>query len=62
MYNGCYDQINLCKESASGPKGGYINESNGNVITEKAAYNPSIDSACQEAADMCRDNVEVRGV
>ena len=58
MKNGCYDQIKLCKISATGPKGGYVPEAHGDVITQIAASNPSIDSACQEAADMCRDNVE----
>jgi len=35
-----------------------VKEANGHLITNVAASNPSIDSACQEAADMCRDNVE----
>jgi carboxypeptidase C (cathepsin A) len=57
MPNGCYDQIEYCKQSAQF-KGGYEKLAHGHVITDLATSNPSINSACQEAADMCRDNVE----
>ena len=59
MFDGCLDQIDGCKAAAAGSGyGGLKKEAHGFVITQHAAANPSIDSACQEAADMCRDNVE----
>jgi len=58
MYNGCYDQIEYCKIAAAAVKGGVVPEADGEVITFKATSNPSIDTLCSEAADMCRDNVE----
>ena len=58
MNNGCYQQIEFCKIAASAVKGGLVPEANGQVITFKATSNPSIATACSEAADMCRDNVE----
>ena len=58
MPNGCHDQIvNNCIGGAEIP-GGYKNYSEGHILTPYAAHNPSIDTACSEAADMCRDNVE----
>jgi len=55
MPNGCLDQIASCIEGAQAFKGGY---SAANGILPKAFRSPSEDSLCQEAADMCRDNVE----
>ncbi len=58
MPNGCLDQIEACKQAAASPKGGYVKEAHGHQITYEASSNPSIATACSEAADMCRDNVE----
>ena len=58
MHNGCLDQIKYCKIAAAAPNGGFVKDGNGHEITIKATSNPSIDTLCSEAADMCRDNVE----
>ena len=58
MYDGCLAQIDSCKAAATAAEGWYIKEAHGHVITPYAIANPSMDSLCQEAADMCRDNVE----
>lgn len=58
MIGGCQTQIEWCKIAAGAVKGGYIPEAAGREITFKATSNPSIDTICSEAADMCRDNVE----
>jgi carboxypeptidase D len=55
--NGCYAQIESCKGAAQ-IKGGYKKLAHGHVITTHAAEQQQIDVVCQEAADMCRDNVE----
>lgn len=54
MINGCYDMIAGCRAAAAGVNGGYVD----GQITYAATSNPDIDTACSEAADMCRDNVE----
>ncbi|KAK0948500.1 hypothetical protein LTR29_000132 [Friedmanniomyces endolithicus] len=56
MFNGCLDQINYCRAAAAGINGGLIN--NGQTLTYAATSNPDLRVQCQEAADMCRDNVE----
>ncbi|KAK3721910.1 hypothetical protein LTR37_002726 [Vermiconidia calcicola] len=58
MPNGCLDQIQVCKLAAAGVEGGLIREHPGQTITNVATSFRSINSVCQEAADMCRDNVE----
>ncbi|TKA74781.1 hypothetical protein B0A55_03847 [Friedmanniomyces simplex] len=56
MFNGCLNQIDLCRSAAAGINGGLVN--NDQTFTYAATSNPDLDVACQEAADMCRDNVE----
>jgi len=56
MINGCLDQIAGCRAAAAGINGGLVDD--GQTFTYAATSNPALDSACQEAADMCRDNVE----
>lgn len=59
MPNGCQAQIQACIGAAkTGPKGGYLKEAHGHIITGTATSNPAIDTLCSEAQDMCRDNVE----
>ena len=56
MANGCYDQIGYCRTAAAGINGGLVDD--GQTFTYAATSNPDLDVQCQEAADMCRDNVE----
>ncbi|KAK4888979.1 hypothetical protein LTR27_012200 [Elasticomyces elasticus] len=56
MPNGCLDQIALCRSAAAGINGGLADD--GQTFTYAATSQHSLDVACQEAADMCRDNVE----
>lgn len=54
MYNGCIYQIGLCRASAEGNVSYYHIDA---PITE-AELTPGVMQVCNEAADMCRDNVE----
>ena len=56
--NGCLAAIDICIYAAGIP-GGVEKEAYGRVITNAALSNPSVAAVCQEAADECRDNVEV---
>lgn len=55
--NGCLAAINTCITSARIPDG-VEEEVYGHVITNTALSDRNIAAVCQEAADMCRDNVE----
>ncbi|KAF2628609.1 carboxypeptidase S1 [Macroventuria anomochaeta] len=54
MYNGCLDQIKQCRAAAEGNASYYHVDA---PITE-AELTPGVVQICNEAADMCRDNVE----
>ncbi|CAN9373611.1 alpha/beta-hydrolase [Alternaria alternata] len=54
MYNGCLYQIDLCRAAAEGNTSYYHADAK---ITE-AELTPGEMQICNEAADMCRDNVE----
>ncbi|KAF1930030.1 carboxypeptidase S1 [Didymella exigua CBS 183.55] len=54
MYNGCLDQIKICRAAAEGNASYYHTDA---PITE-AQLTPGVMQICNEAADMCRDNVE----
>lgn len=54
MYNGCLDQIKICRAAAEGNYSYYHADAQ---ITE-AELTPGVLQICNEAADMCRDNVE----
>ncbi|KAF9700088.1 hypothetical protein EKO04_001423 [Ascochyta lentis] len=54
MYNGCLDQIALCRGAAEGNSSYYHADA---PITE-VELTPGVMQMCNEAADMCRDNVE----
>jgi carboxypeptidase C (cathepsin A) len=54
MYNGCQSQIALCRAAAEGNSSYYHADA---PITE-AQLTPGVMQLCNEAADMCRDNVE----
>lgn len=54
MYNGCLDQIKQCRAAAEGNTSYYHADA---PITE-AELTPGVIQICNEAADMCRDNVE----
>lgn len=54
MYNGCLDQIKICRAAAEGNASYYHADAQ---ITE-AELTPGVLQICNEAADMCRDNVE----
>ena len=53
MNNGCLQQIEGCREAAAYFKGGLTD--NGTIVTPAAATNPSFDTLCSEAQDMCRE-------
>ena len=54
MYNGCLDQIKQCRAAAEGNTSYYHADA---PITE-VELTPGVMQICNEAADMCRDNVE----
>lgn len=54
MYNGCLDQIKICRAAAEGNASYYHVDA---PITN-AELTPGVLQICNEAADMCRDNVE----
>ncbi|KAL1604221.1 hypothetical protein SLS59_004014 [Nothophoma quercina] len=54
MYNGCLDQIKICRAAAEGNASYYHADA---PITQ-AELTPGVLQICNEAADMCRDNVE----
>jgi carboxypeptidase C (cathepsin A) len=54
MYNGCLYQIALCRAAAEGNTSYYHADA---PITQKE-LTPGVLQICNEAADMCRDNVE----
>lgn len=54
MFNGCLYQIALCRASAEGNTSFYHTDA---PITE-VELTPGVMQICNEAADMCRDNVE----
>ncbi|KZM28142.1 uncharacterized protein EKO05_0005825 [Ascochyta rabiei] len=54
MYNGCLNQIALCRAAAEGNSSYYHADA---PITE-VELTPGVVQICNEAADMCRDNVE----
>lgn len=54
MYNGCLDQIKICRAAAEGNASYY----NADAVITNAELTPGVMQICNEAADMCRDNVE----
>jgi carboxypeptidase C (cathepsin A) len=54
MFNGCVYQIALCRASAEGNTSYY----NANAPITQSELTPGELQICNEAADMCRDNVE----
>jgi len=54
MYNGCLDQIKICRAAAAGNASYFPADA---PITQ-AELTPGVLQICNEAADMCRDNVE----
>lgn len=54
MYNGCIYQIGLCRASAEGNYSYYQADARIN----EAQLTPGVMQVCNEAANMCRDNVE----
>ncbi|KAJ4989705.1 serine carboxypeptidase [Stagonosporopsis vannaccii] len=54
MYNGCLDQIKICRAAAEGNASYYHT----NAPITNAELTPGVLQICNEAADMCRDNVE----
>jgi hypothetical protein len=54
MYNGCLDQIKTCRAAAGGNASYY----NADAPITNVELTPGVMQICNEAADMCRDNVE----
>ncbi|KAF3048497.1 hypothetical protein E8E11_001123 [Didymella keratinophila] len=54
MNNGCLDQIKICRAAAGGNASYY----DADAPITNAQLTPGVMQICNEAADMCRDNVE----
>jgi carboxypeptidase C (cathepsin A) len=54
MYNGCLYQIGLCRAAAEGNTSYY----HADAPISEVNLTPGVMQICNEAADMCRDNVE----